>query len=245
MEPTMRRHACIVAVLAITTFAAAASAQSAESSADPDRSARGGGVLPAGWRHRFDRANARAAELKVVRVPNGLHITTGPATILWRPANTARGAYEVRASFTQLKAAAHPEAYGLFLGGRALTGEKQEYLYFVVRQDGRYLVKHRVGTEVHTVVDWTADAAIRGSDAAGRSTNALAVRVSADSLRFMVNGTRVASLPRPAAMGETGTYGVRINHNLDVRVTGLTATPTARARRGAQARGAVPAAKGT
>ena len=47
--------------------------------------------------------------------------------------------------FTQMEPAAHPEAYGVFIGGSDLQAANQKYTYFVIRQDGKFLIKRRAG----------------------------------------------------------------------------------------------------
>jgi hypothetical protein len=51
------------------------------------------------------------------------------------------------ATFTQTKPSAHAEGYGLFFGGKSLEGKDQQYTYFLIRQDGSYLIKRRGGGE--------------------------------------------------------------------------------------------------
>ena len=162
----------------------------------------------------------------------GFHVTSGPAAIYWNPANTASGNFTVTASFSQTKAAAHPEAYGVFLAGRDLNTPGQSYLYFLVRQDGKYLINHRANdSTVHKIVDWTANNAVKAIDADGKATNALSVVVRPDKLSFLVNGVEVTTLPRSevdragAGSGTTGITGVRVNHNLDVHIGGFAVTP--------------------
>ena len=59
-------------------------------------------------------------------------------------------------------------------------------------------------------------------DASGKSTNALEVRVGADKIDFVVNGTVVHTTPKSGATAKTdGIYGIRINHLLEVHVDGL------------------------
>ena len=182
---------------------------------DPDRRVAGGG-LPAGWSGRTDRATQNIADAKFVQQGAGFHVTAGPPAIYWRAANTASGNYTVRATFTQAAPSAHPEAYGLFFGGKSLDQPNQDYAYFVVRQNGMYLIRHRAGAETHTIVDWTAHPAIKQVAAGGApAVNDLQVRFTADSAHFMVNGQTVKSTQR---IGADGIYGVRVNHNLDVQV---------------------------
>ena len=182
-------------------------------------------VLPGGWAMRLDRDGASTAGLTFAAMGSGYHAVTGPSGIFYDPSTTATGAYTAEATFTQTKAPAHAEAYGLIFGGSGLGGPQQEYMYFVVRGDGKYLVKHRAGSEVHTIQDWTAHPALKVADATGKATNALRVRVAADSVRLDVNGTQVHALPK---VKTDGIVGVRVNHALDVHIDGLKVTPAAR-----------------
>jgi hypothetical protein len=179
------------------------------------------GVIPEGWEVRLDRPGGME-NLRFMEMHGHQHAILGPSAIFYRPVDSATGAYRLEASFRQNAATRHPEAYGLFVGGRDLQGDGQDYLYFVIRQDGKFLVKHRGGEETHTLIDWTEHAAIQPAGEDGRATNLLAVDVGATGVRFLVNGTEVGTLPRVAYLNTDGIYGLRINHGLDVRVDGLT-----------------------
>ncbi|HET7464104.1 MAG TPA: hypothetical protein VFJ82_22800 [Longimicrobium sp.] len=185
---------------------------------DPDHHVAGGGTLPAGWMAHLDRADATLGDVKFTPMGGGFHVTTGPAVILWNPAqNVAGGNFTAHATFAQTKAPMHPEAYGLFIGGSNLSGTAPEYFYFIVRGDGKYMVRHRAANgDVHTIQDWTENAAIHKQDEQGQATNALAVEGGDAGLRFKVNGTQVAELPNVKG---TGQVGLRVNHNLDVHVS--------------------------
>lgn len=224
----MRLHstfAALLTVVAAAPLAAQATAAANRASADPDKNAAGGLRVP-GWTARFDRAEAKPAQVSFTRMGKGYHVTAGPAGVYYDAKQTASGNYTVRGSFTQMKAPTHPEAYGLFAGGQNLTGAAPRYVYFVVRGDGKYLVKHRANaTEVHTLVDWTASPALKAAGADGKATNALEIRVAADSVRFVANGTPVAAVSRKEAGAMSGAAGLRVNHNLDVHVSGFTVTP--------------------
>jgi hypothetical protein len=165
-------------------------------------------TLPDGWQARADRASAPMQNVKFVTMGDGYHVTLGPSVILYNPAQRAEGAYRARATFTQTKAPQHPEAYGLLVGGQNLDAANQDYLYFLVRGDGK-------------LVDWTEHAAITRADAAGKATHALAIEATAEVVRFLVNGAEVAKLPRAAQLNTDGVVGLRINHNLDVHVAGF------------------------
>jgi hypothetical protein len=63
---------------------------------------------------------------------------------------------------------------------------------------------------------------VKQPDADGQSVNALEVRVGADKVDFVVNGTVVNSQQKTAAMANTdGIYGIRVNHLLEVQVDGF------------------------
>lgn len=195
---------------------------------DPDKLVADGGVKVPGWTGRLDprpaAAGRKLTDVKFYKMGKGIHATAGPAAIYWNPANTKRGNYSVSASFSQTKASAHPEAYGLIVGGNSLEAANQNYLYFVVRQDGKFLINHRANdSTVHKYVDWTAHSAVKAMDAAGKATNALAVEVGANKIIFRVNGTEVHSLPR-AGVETAGIAGIRVNHNLDVHIDGFAVT---------------------
>jgi hypothetical protein len=182
--------------------------------------AQGGGTLPPGWQVRPDQPTASAADVRFFVAGDGLHVTTGPAAVLWNPANAATGEFRARVTFLQTRAPQHPEAYGLVLGGKNLDGQVPagpDYLYFVVRGDGKYMVRHRAANgELHDVVNWTEHAAITKQDAAGKATNAIAAEAGAFGVRFLVNGQKVAELP---GISTAGIVGLRVNHNLDLHVS--------------------------
>lgn len=180
--------------------------------------------IPEGWQARLDRADASMDDVRVMRMGDHLHAVTGPALILWQPETTATGAYRAEATFTQNRPSQHPEAYGLIAGGRDLQGEGQDYLYFLVRQDGKFLVKHRAGGETHTLFDWTEHDAVRQPGADGRATNELAIEARPNAAVFLVNGTVVARLVSEH-LNTAGIVGLRINHNLDVMVRDFEVTP--------------------
>lgn len=155
-----------------------------------------------------------------MQMGGGLHFMTGPAGVYYRSADTKSGSYEVRASFTQMEPSAHPEAYGLFIGGSNLDGAAQKYTYFLVRQDGKFLIKRRAGDQTPTLVNWTDSTAVKKTDASTKGTNLLAITVAPDKVRFLVNGTEVGSTPT-SQVDASGIAGLRINHNLNVHVEGL------------------------
>ena len=221
-----------------TLFSAAmlvlsAASLGAQGNSDPDKIVADGGVKVPGWKGRLDPRPAsqgrKITETKFVAMEPGIHITAGPAAIYWNPANNATGNYDVSATFHQTKASTHPEGYGLLIGGHDLDSASQNYFYFLVRQDGKFMLNHRANdTEVHKLVEWTANPAVKAIDAEGKASNKLSVDVGADKVRFLINGTEVHSAARASLGGNTGTTGIagiRVNHNLDVHVEGFALTP--------------------
>ena len=204
-----------LSLLAAVLFALPLAAQ------QPDARPASRPSLPEGWQARLDRANANVAAIKFATMPPGWHVTAGPSAIYWNSQHMGTGQYEVRSSIVLTKPSAHPEAYGVFFGGRNLDTDDQRYNYFLVRQDGKYLIKHRAGSETHTIVDWTAHPAVNVPDGGGEAANDLTVRVASDSVHFLVNGQRVNAFPRSAIADLEGQAGLRINHNLDVHVARL------------------------
>ena len=205
-----------------TSAAPAAAPAASAASADPDRSAGGSGV-PAGYVGRTDRAGQNIADAKYTVNGSTWEVTTGPAHIVYAAKDSARGTYTATAVIEQLEAPRHPEAYGIFIGGQNLDQPSQRYTYFVVRGGGEYLVRVRDGEKTRTVMDWTASDAVPKADESGRATYQLTAQVTADSVRFLVNDGRVAAVAK-SAVPTDGIAGVRINHNLHVRVEPVVVT---------------------
>ncbi len=182
---------------------------------------------PKGWKLRIDRSTSAedpdaAGTIKFAATGSGFHVTTPQAAVFWNPANTATGNYTLKGTFKLMKSTGFLEYYGLVFGGSNLDGAGQEYLYFVITDDGTWLVKRRAGASAQEVSDKTANAAVKKPDASGSCTNMLEVRVTADKIDFVINGTVVKTLPKSGAATKTdGIYGLRINHHLDLEVDGL------------------------
>ncbi len=153
-------------------------------------------------------------EVTVADVGGGFQINTGPAVTAWNSSNTASGNYTLTGRFTLLEPSSHVNYYGLVYGAGGLDGAGQNYLYFLVAQNGSYIVRHRAGNEtVHDIQGRTPHSAVRTPDANGRSVNDLEVRVGADATDFVVNGVVVFTAPKTGMAGRTdGIWGVRVNH---------------------------------
>jgi hypothetical protein len=196
---------------------------------------------PAGWQVRADRSTSAtdpdgAGEIKFTTIPGGFRATNPTAAIYWSPANSAKGNYTLRGTFKLLQPSGHTNFYGLFIGGRALEGMQQNYLYFVVAQDGSFLIRKRMGDRmpdpnapasgrggrgpqaITEDVIRTTNSAVRQPGADGTSVNALEIRVAGDALTFVVNGTTVHTMPKGDLVTD-GIYGFRVNHLLNVEIT--------------------------
>jgi hypothetical protein len=183
---------------------------------------------PKGWKVRVDRSTTAsdpdaAGAISFVTMGAGFHATNPQAAVYWNPANTASGPYTLKGTFTLMKPSGHTNYYGLVFGGSDLEGPQQKYLYFVIAQNGTWLIKRRDGDATDNVSAKEASDAVKKPDASGKSTNALEVRVGADKIDYVVNGTVVHTTPKTGATAKTdGIYGIRVNHLLEVQVDGLT-----------------------
>jgi hypothetical protein len=180
---------------------------------------------PKGWKMRVDRSTSASdpdgsGDIKFVTEGSGFHATNPKAAVYWEPGRMAQGNYTLKGTFTLLKPSGHPNYYGLIFGGSDLDGPQQNYLYFVVAQNGMWLIKHREGDAgASNVSPKTPNDAVKKPDDTGKSVNTLEVRVGADKVDFVVNGTVVHSEPKTGALAKTdGIVGIRVNHLLDVQI---------------------------
>ena len=199
-------HAAVMAITALAPLAAQA---------------------PQGWKVRVDRSTTAsdpdaAGDVKFVTMGTGFHATNPKAAVYWNPANTAAGNYTLKGTFTLMKPSGHANYYGLVFGGNGLEGAQQSYLYFVIAQNGTWLIKRRDGDDTSVVSPKTPNEAVKKPDDSGKSTNALEVRVGADKIDFVVNGSVVHTEAKTGALAKTdGIYGIRVNHQLEVHVDGF------------------------
>jgi len=184
---------------------------------------------PKGWKLRVDRSTQAsdpdgAGDIKFTTMGSGFHAVNPQAAVYWNPANTASGNYTLKGTFVLQKPSGHANYYGLVFGGSNLEGAQQKYAYFLVAQNGTWLIKTRDGEATANVVGRTPSEAVAKPDASGKSTNALEVRVGPDKTDFVVNGTVVHSAPKSSGLVTDGIWGFRVNHLLEVHVDGLGVT---------------------
>lgn len=177
--------------------------------------------IPSGYLLRTDDASASPTDAKYMAAAGGSwDVQTGPAHIIYRDGDTASGSYTLQTQIDQLAAPHYPEAYGVFFGGKNLTGATERYTYFIVRGNGMYAIKTRDGTAARTVVDFTASPSVPSADASGKASYAITVRVAPDSVRFLVNDKPVTTVAT-SRVDAAGIAGIRINHHLHVMVKPL------------------------
>jgi hypothetical protein len=201
--------------------------RAASQSTDTATGKQGGAIqsaaaLPSGWTARPDDGSD-PTKIRFATMEPGYHLTLGPATILYRAKDLAEGPFHTLATFHQMKKPRHPEGYGLFIGGKQLEGKDQTYTYFLVREDGAYLIKQRKGDSTSEVTKgWTPSSAVKKADAQGKATNLLEIDAKQDPKKvdFRINGQSVYSAPADR-MDLIGIVGLRVNHTLDVHIEGF------------------------
>ena len=204
---------------------------------DADRSVADGGIKVEGWKGRVDRrAASRGMTIanSNLRMENGaLRLSVGPAGDFWNPAHVARGNFEVRATFREHRmAASHPHSYGIFIGGADLDSATETLMYCIAYGNGTYSVKTFHGENVQTLVDRAASPALHQADAtSGESTNEIGWRGINGRASCVLNGTVVHTFTSAEVVAADklksldGVYGIRVSHNLELTVSGLTMTP--------------------
>jgi len=199
-----------------TAPAADSAAATVAANDDPDNKVEGG-ALPAGYTARTDKPDAKISDAKYVADGSSWDVTTGPAHIIYAAKDLANGAYTVSTTVEQLEAPSHPEAYGLIFGGHDLDNDNQTYTYFLVRGTGDLMVRVREGGNTRDVLKWTPSPDVPKADASGKARYDLSVQVTNDAVKFLVNGKQAASVSK-AGLPTDGIAGLRINHNLHVKV---------------------------
>ncbi len=193
-------------------------ADTTEASGGQDGSGRA--KLVPGWSARLDDPAENIDLVEQVAVDGGYEVSVGPNVVLWHPDNTAQGSYRLSVEVTHLETLAHPHGAGLVFGGSNLNEPDQKYVYFLVRGDGNFLIKTRLGDETAEVAPWTVHPAITIEDAEGVAKNKLAIEVGDRETRFLVNDTEVFRAANDRVPAD-GVFGFRLVHNLRVRFTAV------------------------
>ena len=209
--------------LPLLALAVAVGPVAAQDHAHTDNAVAGGGGLPAGWSARTDNKGP-LTNVKFETMAPGYHLTTGPALILYREADRSEGPVHTVAKLHLFPASGHAEGFGMFIGGQNLKTDNLSYTYFLVRGDGKFLIKQRNGEKVSTLVNWTDSDAIVKANPDGPVVNELSVDARRDSVAFMVNGKTVHTAPA-SQVDARGVAGLRINHNLNLHIESVGVHP--------------------
>jgi len=232
----MRRIRCTALVAAVTLAPGLVTSACAQ---ETSRSVAGGGVSVPGWTGKIDtREERRGMTLdasKLAKEGDALHVTTGPATTFWNPANKASGDYTVKATFTEPKYMnlnSHPHPYGIVIAGNDLGTDQQSYLYCAAYGNGSFIVRG-MGPAPFQLngPEGEANAAIHKAAGQGEPvTQDIAMTVKGDKVSCSINGKQVwsdtkANLVAAGKLKSTdGVYGIRFAHNTEGTVAGLTVT---------------------
>jgi hypothetical protein len=246
--------AVAVAALATSTIGAQGRAgapppPAAAQDEGPSKAVAGGGITVPGWTGKVDAGEEKAGlalkDAKLAPQGKDLHVTTGPATTYWNPANKATGDYTVSATFTEAEYMGlndHPHPYGIVIAGNDLGTPTMSALYCSAYGNGTFIVRG-FGPDAFSASARrpTANDAVHkagaGSEGAGTPaakgkpvTQEIAMSVKGDKVSCIINGTEVASFTKaelvaPGKLKSTdGVYGIRFAHNTDAIVTGLKIT---------------------
>ena len=205
---------------------------------ETSRSVAAGGVSVSGWTGKIDANEAKNGQVlsnsKLATSGNALHVTTGPAVAYWNPANTARGDYTVRATFSEPKYMAlnsHPHPYGILIGGNDMGTDQQSYLYCAAYGNGNFIVRGFGPVAFQLNGRGAASPAVHKAAAVGEPVSQdIAVSVKGDKIECAINGTVVGSYDKSAVVSTgklkstDGVYGIRFAHNTEAMVSGLTMT---------------------
>lgn len=219
----LRRHVIRLALLSLAATRVAA-AQGVAAPPAPQG--------PPGWKWSLDRAAHMSAGGKAIgsdslfeftNMAPGWHVTMGPGGVLHDPREQADHRFILSSELILFPDAALDGEYGVFVGGKAMESSAAEWVAFVVRGDGSAAVLHRVGGETRPLMPWTRHAGVKPRPAEATVTNVVQVRAEPDSIRFLVNGERVAAFAR-AALDVNGAFGFRIGSRVNLHVTNLDVT---------------------
>ena len=228
----IRRHALGAAALILIAVPGAACAQ------DAARAVAGGGISVSGWSGKVDareeKAGQTVANAKFTAEGQGFHITTGPATTYWNPANTASGDYTVKATFNEADYMGlndHPHPYGIVIGGNDMGTDTQSFLYCAAYGNGNFIVRGMGPAPFQVNGRGEANEAVHKAAGKGSPvTQEIAVSVKGDKVMCAINGTVVGTYDKTSLVtagklkSTDGVYGIRFAHNTEVIVTGLTLT---------------------
>ncbi len=233
-----RLMACALAAAVVATLPKSAAAQGAD---ETSRKVAGGGITAPGWVGKIDPQEARRgstlADARFAKEGDTYHVTTGPATTYWNPANTASGDYTVSATFTEPKFMNlndHPHPYGIVIAGNdmgtdnrrvpVLRGLRQRAVHHAWLRSGRLPDERPRGGA--PMPPCTRPPAV--GQAGRRRTSPCQVKGDKVSMRHQRHRRASYDKSQVVAAGKLkstdGVYGIRFAHNTDGIVSNLKVT---------------------
>lgn len=176
------------------------------------------GARPAGWIVKTDTGQPDTSVAHQA-MPPGWHITTGPASILYDPANQGRGRYAIEAEIF-LFPGESKEGYGIFLGGAGLESADATWTAFLITRDGSAVIEKRQSNATLVLYPLTTAASVKPHTGEGTAHNILRVLVQGDSVVFSANGTRIAAL-HSRDLPLEGTFGFRVGNQVNLHISNL------------------------
>ena len=222
-----------LAVAAVAFIPAFAHAQ------DASKSVANGGIMVDGWQGKVDPNEASGGktvkDAMFMKEGSGFHITTGPATTYWNPANKASGNYTVKATFKEPKFMglnSHPHPYGIVIAGNDMGTDQNTFLYCAPYGTGTFIVRG-FGPAPFQLNGGRgeANAAVHKAAAKGEEVSQeVAMSVKGDEVTCSINGTVVGTYKKSDLVtagklkSTDGVYGIRMAHNTEAIVTGFSMT---------------------
>jgi hypothetical protein len=209
--------------------------------ADAARKVPGGGIFASGWKGKVDAGEAKNGstinDSKFEGSGGSFTIASGPAGIFYNPADAQTADYTVSATFTEpafQSAMSHAHPYGLFIGGNDLESDTPTFLYCTPYGNGNFIVRAFPTTFAPpgpsgrrpTPNDAVHKAAGKGEPV----TQDVSMSVKGSQVTCSINGTVVATFTKDDLVGDgklksvEGTPGIRVAHNVDVKVTNYKVT---------------------
>ena len=112
--------------------------------------------------------------------------------------------------------------FGVFVGGADFDANAK-YVAFLIRRDGSASIESVEGGRVTPLHPWTKAPAVLAGSSTADVKNVLRVEAEASVVTFLVNGQRVADVPRDGGRFD-GVVGLRVGENLNLHVTNLDLT---------------------
>ncbi len=191
-----------------------------------------GGQLktPQDWRWRLDEPAAMSAGGKLaekewwfVAMPPGWHVTMGPGGLVYHPAYRASARFVVESELF-LFPDSSDEGVGIFVGGQTLgDDESPAYSALLLRKDGSASVVRRAAGTSKDLAAWAAVEGVKPHGGKDAEKHALRIEADTATVAFLVDGVKVASLPR-ADVAPDGHFGFRLGKGVNIHVVRLNFT---------------------